>query len=948
MGGLFKGQTISTKDKSFNSMRIQQSAYGLAVPLVYGTNRVSANLMWYSDFKSTAHTTTQKTGGKGGKTKTKTTTYTYSASLILGLCGTTIQKVGKIWREKEQLVDKIESGVTISPIDQLEFELYKGTQTQGVWPYLTSKHPTQALNYRGIAYVAAANFELGGDPSLSNHNFEVVSDIIFKGKNLFNKAEIVAGEYFSPSALKIIASSVYRRSGFIPVTAGKTYTLSGNLSGSSQIAWYATEDKSTSAISNSTSRTAIAPAGANFAVFNITNTGAQDTTYDSTTQLEEGSVATSYSSYLGGIHDANPADVIRDILENVHYGAAPGKIQGDYSQMYQYCGAANLLISPVFSEQRPAFEIVNEIAEAVNCEVVPVPGGMIKIIPYADIPISGNGLVYTPNLTPVYHLTDDDFLEPVKVKRKRQSDSFNHVKVEYINRYNQYNNDIAEVKDQANIETFGLNTQDTIKLNMFCEPEIANQAAQLLLQKNIYVLNTYEFDLSFKYCLLEPMDIVTITDSSLGLNQFPVRIKKIKEDQDGVLSIEADELALGSRTARSYTFQESGGYQGVESDPGNAFAPVIFEPPMDVTQGENQIFIAVAGGSNWGGCNVWASMDGASYEIIGTVNGSARYGELTAAITANDDNLTVQLNTNSQILSGTIAEALAQNTLSMVGNEFFNYTTSELMGEGRYKLSGLYRSDYGFPEAHAVNEPYVRIDKAIFKYPYNPKFYLNKQLYFKFTSFNGLQQNEQSLDEVAAYTYTVTGGILSAVIVTLQEAFTGKNFTINWSLASGATAYLVEVLLNGVVKRSATVTAATFTYDIDQATADGLGRSYTLRVTPKSGTTSGAAATLNVTNPVPPSVTNVSLSSTLNSVTASWLPSTVPDFKDYVAWISTTPMSAAQALAKTPNYVGTNPNCIFSNLQDSTRYYVRIAARDVWAAADWNVSAEINITTASQ
>lgn len=828
MGGLFKGQTISTKDKSFNSMRIQQSAYGLAVPLVYGTNRVSANLMWYADFKSTAHTTTQKTGGKGGKTKTKTTTYTYSASLMLGLCGTTIQKVGKIWREKEQLVDKIESGVTISPIDQLEFELYKGTQTQGVWPYLTSKHPTQALNYRGIAYVAAANFELGGDPSLSNHNFEI-----------------------------------------------QCITFADKL-------------------------------------------------------------------------DANPADVIRDILENVHYGAAPGKIQGDYSQMYQYCGAANLLISPVFSEQRPAFEIVNEIAEAVNCEVVPVPGGMIKIIPYADIPISGNGLVYTPNLTPVYHLTDDDFLEPVKVKRKRQSDSFNHVKVEYINRYNQYNNDIAEVKDQANIETFGLNTQDTIKLNMFCEPEIANQAAQLLLQKNIYVLNTYEFDLSFKYCLLEPMDIVTITDSSLGLNQFPVRIKKIKEDQDGVLSIEADELALGSRTARSYTFQESGGYQGVESDPGNAFAPVIFEPPMDVTQGENQIFIAVAGGSNWGGCNVWASMDGASYEIIGTVNGSARYGELTAAITANDDNLTVQLNTNSQILSGTIAEALAQNTLSMVGNEFFNYTTSELMGEGRYKLSGLYRSDYGFPEAHAVNEPYVRIDKAIFKYPYNPKFYLNKQLYFKFTSFNGLQQNEQSLDEVTAYTYTVTGGILSAVIVTLQEAFTGKNFTINWSLASGATAYLVEVLLNGVVKRSATVTAATFTYDNDQATADGLGRSYTLRVTPKSGTTNGAAATLNVTNPVPPSVTNVSLSSTLNSVTASWLPSTVPDFKDYVAWISTTPMSAAQALAKTPNYIGTNPNCIFNNLQDSTRYYVRIAARDVWAAADWNVSAEINITTASQ
>ena len=46
------------------------------------------------------------------------------------------------------------------------------------------------------------------------------------GKNLFNKIDIVAGEQYSTSALKIIVSSVYRRSGFVPVTAGnKTVRL---------------------------------------------------------------------------------------------------------------------------------------------------------------------------------------------------------------------------------------------------------------------------------------------------------------------------------------------------------------------------------------------------------------------------------------------------------------------------------------------------------------------------------------------------------------------------------------------------------------------------------------------------------------------------------------------------------------------------------------------------
>ncbi|ENX37685.1 hypothetical protein F888_03028 [Acinetobacter courvalinii] len=50
MGGLFGGTTISTTDPRINSMRIQQSAYGLCQPLVYGKTRVAANMFWYGDF----------------------------------------------------------------------------------------------------------------------------------------------------------------------------------------------------------------------------------------------------------------------------------------------------------------------------------------------------------------------------------------------------------------------------------------------------------------------------------------------------------------------------------------------------------------------------------------------------------------------------------------------------------------------------------------------------------------------------------------------------------------------------------------------------------------------------------------------------------------------------------------------------------------------------------
>ncbi|ENX37683.1 hypothetical protein F888_03026 [Acinetobacter courvalinii] len=138
--------------------------------------------------------------------------------------------------------------------------------------------------------------------------------------------------------------------------------------------------------------------------------------------------------------------------------------------------------------------------------------------------------------------------------------------------------------------------------------------------------NEYEFTLGWKYCRLEPMDIVTITDVALGLNQCPVRITRIEEDEFGELTITAEELAIGLRSAIEYDSQASNGYQGGNKEPGNINTPAIFEPPLDLTDGKNQVWVAVSGGINWGNCNVWTSLDNTTYEMIGIIYGSARYG----------------------------------------------------------------------------------------------------------------------------------------------------------------------------------------------------------------------------------------------------------------------------------------------------------------------------------
>ena len=69
--------------------------------------------------------------------------------------------------------------------------------------------------------------------------------------------------------------------------------------------------------------------------------------------------------------------------------------------------------------------------------------------------------------------------------------------------------------------------------------------AQTILQRELYVRTKFTFKFSWEYCLLDPMDIVTITDSNLGLSNYPVRVIAIEEDDKGLLAITAEELVAG-------------------------------------------------------------------------------------------------------------------------------------------------------------------------------------------------------------------------------------------------------------------------------------------------------------------------------------------------------------------------------------------------------------------
>ena len=143
----------------------------------------------------------------------------------------------------------------------------------------------------------------------------------------------------------------------------------------------------------------------------------------------------------------------------------------------------------------------------------------------------------------------------------------------------------------------GCRIASTITAHEICDAGIAQTAAQLILQRGLYIRNHYTLKLSWEYCLLEPMDLVTLTDANLGLSNAVVRITEVEEADDGILTFTAEEFPAGIATAVAYPVQtQSSSTIATNGSPGPVNPPLIFEPPTGLTGGSPQVWAVVTGG----------------------------------------------------------------------------------------------------------------------------------------------------------------------------------------------------------------------------------------------------------------------------------------------------------------------------------------------------------------
>jgi hypothetical protein len=505
-----------------------------------------------------------------------------------------------------------------------------------------------------------------------------------------------------------------------------------------------------------------------------------------------------------GIIDALPTDAMLGIFTNPIWGAGyPAAQIGNWTAARNYLLANNFFISANLNSPQSAASICADWLKAGNIGAYQSEG-VLKLVPYGDTTVVGNGATYIPQTQPVYSFVaaNGDFLplsgtdDPVKITRSSARDANNYLQVQWTDRTNGYNNALTIEQDDNAIRLYGFRADSVTSYDFITNQQAATFAGQCKLARNIYIRDQYQWVADHRKGFIEPMNIVQLTDG-LTLVSEPVRVISKEEAVDGSYTFTAEQFPWGASQPTTYNRQAPTSYQPNNSlsDPGPT-TPYIFETTTQELNGLSNILKIAASGNNnnWGGCRVWASLDNVTYNQAGTILGKSPLGVTTADLPVGVDPDTTNTLSVDMTLSGgvidSVPQSVADSFLSLcavldaggVTLELMSYDTATLTAPNRYTLSYLRRGIYSSGIAdHPAGSRFVLLDDNTCDLSYFPQF-VGQQLWLKFTSFNNFHGNEQLLMDVPAFTHVIQGTTLGAPapgnsFITPSNPVTSTSFT---------------------------------------------------------------------------------------------------------------------------------------------------------------------------
>lgn len=720
----------------FTGLQVNTAVQSLPIPIIYGSPRVSINVIYYNGFNS--QTVKASSGGKGTLSGGKggAQQVNYYASFIAAIGEGQLGNLLIIYQDSNVWVP------SDYPTNGAYY--YNGSSTQTPWSYVVSRWPSDARPYKDTAYWAFSNAQIDSSATIPQINLVVQG--LFQGTSPLNNSTIT-------------------------ITTGQ-YNPNG-----------------------------------------------------------------SAASYIGNINigdaDADPAQCIYDFLTNVTYGANfPSSyidtttlftssngfdlIVGD-NALSTFCQAAGLAWSLVLNNAESAGSTLERLCKNLNTAIV-WNGALLKFIPYWDTPTqlnpgwdSGNGIgqkYFVPTTTSIITITvdqilqtDDQGTDPIKFMRKDPTEVYNTVRLSFKDRNNFFNDNPVEATDPAHIELYGPRVDDIGSGSEFSLSSYANVSVTMQLRRNITIMRTFTWKMGPLWGWLEPMFVVTIPDPTNYSNTIIVRITSIEDDEDENSTITAEEFMAGSQSPSTIAVsQTTPPNQGVTNIPASpVYLPTMFTPPSAMLTATGfstpQWIIGFSGGNvniyngfldpNWGGANIFVSLDNVNYEEIGTLTGASTIGGLTSNLNsysgANPDNtntIYVNLNEcNGTLSSYTTPVAAAGHSLFIVqdytGFELMSYTTATLVSSYTYALTGLYRGLYGTsPRIFGAGSNFLYLGSGGNFFEINlPSAYYDNNFWVKLQSFSTFGNTIEALSSCVAYpSYVYTPSQLPVITAPTSNA----------------------------------------------------------------------------------------------------------------------------------------------------------------------------------
>lgn len=759
MSGIFNWGARNTQPNKLGSIQMPTSEFGVCVPVLFGSNRVSPKLIDYVNFTTG---NPPNYGGKGGTPAA----YEYYAEVLLML-----------WKNGQYASSGVgniyDQGGAMELTDAQEmYTIPSGGGSYTVVNSGTAFYYDEGVTYQG-SYSATVN-DYGSDGLTTISGFDTLP------------MQSVSG---TPGALQYNCNATGTYT-FAAADAGKVVTVNYAYT---QTPTHVAQTSAPAQFLGLTLFNGTRPQSAwgylaaNYPTHALDYPGLVLTAGEM--DLGEDAQVPSYNfeglngnglAFGGGIADCDPAAIINSILTDPFIGMGYSAYLGNLTQLSNYCVANGIFFSPYYDSATACSSVIEDMVKLTNSEVFSSWDGILKFVPYGDTTVFGFGQQYTPVTQPIYNLTIDDFIDdgntdPLLMDYPDLADNSNYMKLEFMNRSNSYNEDTIDDINQASVNVIGLRPADTVQAHAITTVEVAQLVLNALLTRKSYPYRTFKWKLNQCFPHIELMDIVTVTHPNPAYNliNWPVRITSAEEDEKTAeISYEAQDFPWGAGQPAIYP-RSPGGGGGVPGReyPGSVLGPIVFEANDRISRtGSGEIWIGVSGQTtNWGGCNIHISTDGTDYKQIGQITIPARMGYLNQAIAAVADPDTTSVFqivptgcSTAGLTSASTTAADGFQTLCYLDNELISYSTvtdTTVSGVAVEELTTYTRRGvFGtVSAAHAIDAPFLRLDNdAVFSYVFDPTL-IGKTVHFKFTSFNLVHGMEESIAAAVDYTFVITG-----------------------------------------------------------------------------------------------------------------------------------------------------------------------------------------------